>query len=650
MISHSEKMKTCDSCEFNFVSNDGLKKHKEVSHSRMEEIDHSGECCDECNLYFNDTDELRNHIRNQHGAEVNPAESEEVTLDENPEESIMTDKLYFIPDMVDSIIDDIVLLVGNKDGNEDENKDVWENEDQENETETEKDKSEGTDQCGQDTANEANELNTAISAKDGYLYDEDHENELEKDKSEGTDQCVQDSANEANELNAATSPKDGYLDDNKQSNIVNSDGESVSSDSNDDEEEEEEICYMKEEMQRIKNENNLLKLKVNKLQDERLTQDIRRIKLEDEKHALEETITNGFKQYDALLKEFEKTKKNKKREEKELENKIAAINKELVKSYSKVDKIYKENVKLLEEKKVLEGIHKVNTEIHEKLKEAERKLKESNVQEVNGEDEDKCDELEETEEDEEIEMMSFFMNQRENRSSRTSPASNAENPNTKKATKARVRFAFACNECNFTADTEELFKKHMIVHSYTCEHCKECFKTKGLHRRHLKEVHNIFREQETQDKDKREEPVKNNTQSGSDKLKCKKCDFQGNSEVQMEKHETVRHRSTKVCHFWQQGVCNKAEKCLFSHQMQSPQSQPPPSRPPPCRNGIFCRFWPQCKFSHSDTKFCRYQTACKNQFCTFVHMNQEAQPFLEQGRQSQYQRNISTPPPMWRPL
>ena len=48
---------------------------------------------------------------------------------------------------------------------------------------------------------------------------------------------------------------------------------------------------------------------------------------------------------------------------------------ELVKSYSKVDKIHKENVKLLEEKKVLQGIHKVNTDIHEKLKEAESKVK-----------------------------------------------------------------------------------------------------------------------------------------------------------------------------------------------------------------------------------------------------------------------------------
>ena len=54
-------------------------------------------------------------------------------------------------------------------------------------------------------------------------------------------------------------------------------------------------------------------MRVNELQEERLSQDIWTIQLEDEKHALEETITNGFKQYDALLKEFEKTKKNKKK-------------------------------------------------------------------------------------------------------------------------------------------------------------------------------------------------------------------------------------------------------------------------------------------------------------------------------------------------
>ena len=75
------------------------------------------------------------------------------------------------------------------------------------------------------------------------------------------------------------------------------------------------------------------------------------------------------------------------------------------------------------------------------------------------------------------------MNQRENRSNRTNPASNAEKPETKKATNTGARCErqiFACNKCRFSAEKEEFFKEHMVVHSYSCKHCKECFKTKGL--------------------------------------------------------------------------------------------------------------------------------------------------------------------------
>ena len=120
-----------------------------------------------------------------------------------------------------------------------------------------------------------------------------------------------------------------------------------------------------------------MNVKITELQEERLTQDIQTIKLEDEKLALEETLRNGFNHYDALLKEFEKTKKEAKKQDKESESKISLMKEELVKCYSKVDKIYRENVKLLEEKKVLQGIHKVNVDIHEKFKEAARKLEDS---------------------------------------------------------------------------------------------------------------------------------------------------------------------------------------------------------------------------------------------------------------------------------
>ena len=124
-----------------------------------------------------------------------------------------------------------------------------------------------------------------------------------------------------------------------------------------------------------------------------------------------------------MLKEYEKTKKDNKKQAKECESKFSVLNDELAKCYSKVDKIYKEYVKLLEEKKVLQGIHKVDADIHDKLKEAERKVKEKVVQSET-----------DSEDGEEIEMVEFFINQRESRSNRNTPASNAENPSNKKAT------------------------------------------------------------------------------------------------------------------------------------------------------------------------------------------------------------------------
>ena len=80
------------------------------------------------------------------------------------------------------------------------------------------------------------------------------------------------------------------------------------------------------------------------------------------------------------------------------------LNNELIKSYAKVDQLFKENVKLQEEKKVLEGIYNANKNLRE------------DTEKENIEDEF----------DEEIEVIEYYMNQKENRFSRSNPTVEAE--------------------------------------------------------------------------------------------------------------------------------------------------------------------------------------------------------------------------------
>ena len=189
--------------------------------------------------------------------------------------------------------------------------------------------------------------------------------------------------------------------------------------------------------------------------------------LENVTSELEKTNREGFEQYDALHKEFEKVKKEKIKQEKDYEMKLTACNEELVKSYSKVDKIVKENVKLLEEKRVLQGIHKVNTDLHEKLKKTEDKLKEKSghrAEEVSREEEEKEEDEDEVEEetDEEIEVVEHFLKQMRNRSSRTNPTSEAENPKPQPPPKSNTKSTrYPCKKCDYIAGNENALKDHM---------------------------------------------------------------------------------------------------------------------------------------------------------------------------------------------
>ena len=216
------------------------------------------------------------------------------------------------------------------------------------------------------------------------------------------------------------------------------------------------------------------------------------------------------------------------------------------------------------------------------------------------------------------------MKQRENRSKRTSPASKAEKTSTKKSTNAGTgKQKFTCDKCDFTAAQVNVLNEHMEIHRHNCDYCQASFNTKGMCRRHLKEMHNICSDKQ---------PRASDTDNGPEKFTCEKCDFQGKSKLQMEKHMKVRHGFRAVCHFWRKGFCKNGNECPFSH----------PHQPPVCVNGDCCLFWPQCKFSHQEV--CKFQNACKHEFCAYLYVSNEDLAFLGDGRTKK-----NHPSPVWRP-
>ena len=359
-------------------------------------------------------------------------------------------------------------------------------------------------------------------------------------------------------------------------------------------EKDQEISKLNDQINKIVEEHDALQTQVAKLQQERVQQDIKAVRLEEEKQSLEDTIKTGYEQYEAILKEYQKIKVENKKHVKDCETKIFTLNNELIKSYAKVDQLVQENVKLKEENKVLEGIYSANEKLREDTEE---------------------DNMEE-EFDEEIEVIEFYMNQNENRFNRTNPASEAEKNINNKMPK---RNNFQCEFCDFTGKVKIQMDKHfkvrhghLRIQNLNCSKCDYTTHKETLLREHWR-IH--------------EEP---------EPYKCDLCDFKGKSKIQMEKHFNVRHKKAVECYFWRKGQCNKGPKCLYSHQTKEKV----------CHNGEFCVYWPKCKFTHPE--ICRFQNECNNRACSYVHVNNNQADFLELGRKMKnYPQHQE--PPMWRP-
>ena len=383
-----------------------------------------------------------------------------------------------------------------------------------------------------------------------------------------------------------------------------------------------EISKLNEQINKVVKENKVMQTEIAKLQQERVQQDIKTVRVEEEKQSLEETLKNGYDQYEALLKEFEKNKADNKKRVNDYENKLSIMNNELIKSYSKVDQLFKENVKLKEETKVLEAIHVAN----EKLKE------------------DTDEEDEEGETDEELEVIEFYMNQNENRFRRTNPASKAErNVNIKTSRKQN----FGCRKCDYVTDNNDFFREHLEIHReqniFECDLCDftgkvEIQMEKHFKVRHEKQKFQNFNCKKCQYTTRNETLLREHMRIHTDpeQFKCQLCDFQGKSKIQIKKHFKVRHEKRVECYFWWKGQCNRGSSCPYLHQIKDTV----------CRNGASCVYWPRCKFNHPE--ICRFQNSCQNMFCSYVHVNKEHDAFLENGRELEnHPQNQETP--MWRP-
>ena len=345
-----------------------------------------------------------------------------------------------------------------------------------------------------------------------------------------------------------------------------------------------EIEKLNDQIIKVVEENDVMQTKIANLQQERIQQDIKTARLEGEKQNLEETVKSGYEQYEALFKEYEKIKAENKKHVKDYEAKLSTINNELIKSYSKVDQLFKENIKLQEEKKVLEGIHSADERLRDDTE--DEHVEKHTDQEKSC---TKCDYV--TDKDDSL-RDHLKIHEEQN--------------------------IFDCELCDFRGKTkikEKHFKarhRNQNIHNFNCRKCDYTTSKETILREHMR-IHG--------------EP---------EPFMCKGCDFVGKSRIQMEKHFMIRHKKAAECYFWRKGRCNKGSNCPYSHQVKDPV----------CRNGEFCQFWPKRRFNHPE--ICRFQNACLNKFCPFVHVDNEEYAFLENGRSLKNPlQNQETP--MWRP-
>ena len=161
---------------------------------------------------------------------------------------------------------------------------------------------------------------------------------------------------------------------------------------------------------------------------------------------------------------------------------------------------------------------------------------------------------------------------------------------------------------------------------------------------------------------------------------CSKCDFTGKTKEQMDKHMKVRHTTEtpfncdecdfctvsninlnwhkeamhsrrtnqfngqdnnkvdKLCPFLLNGFCRYSDQqCRYSHNNNNW-----------CKFQMECKAWPNCRFIHSEgfsAPACYYQENCMKFNCPFEHYSRNDGHFLGRG-QSVPEMNVNNFPPL----
>ena len=144
-----------------------------------------------------------------------------------------------------------------------------------------------------------------------------------------------------------------------------------------------------------------------------------------------------------------------------------------------------------------------------------------------------------------------------------------------------------------------------------------------------------------------------NSHSEKDSFSCNQCSYKTGTKVKLEEHIKLKHSQNRpVCKFFLDGKCTRSG-CLFSHE--KPEKVNNKSNTIKCKRGPTCNFNAQnkCFYYHpvnevqglketfhtsnrnqgpheirSQTLWCKYQDACKNDRCPFKHFqkNMNNQP------------------------
>ena len=176
--------------------------------------------------------------------------------------------------------------------------------------------------------------------------------------------------------------------------------------------------------------------------------------------------------------------------------------------------------------------------------------------------------------------------------------------NTSNATGARPKetVSFKCNKCDFVTKQQRILTGHMTAHGnqefpvyHCCNQCDHSFKTVGLLKRHVRQMH---------ENTEPERPQAENNSRREILIKCDDCSYKSNSTQDLMRHKDAQHVQKKTegyrtCRYWLRGACVFGVNCRFEHLL-------------PNQGDAYMN-------NQNYMMECWFQQNCLNQRCLFQH-------------------------------